>query len=512
MRSLERFLQIDYNCVMMYRICFSISAILLLLTLACKKDVLINDSASTITFSADTITFDTIITTLGSITRIFKVYNPHNSEINISSIYLAGGSSSDFRLNIDGVKATEVKNIRIPKKDSLFIFVEVTLDPVNQNLPLIVKDSVVFITNGKEQDVKLIAFGQDVHLIDGEIIETETWINDKPYFIYNSMGVDSNSILTIEEGVRVYLHNRSSIIVWGQINVKGTLENPVIFEGSRFDQGHRRSAGRWSSIILLPGSTGNKIENAVIKNPTTGIQVGHYFYDGITPELIIKNTIIQNSVAFGIIALNADIRAYNTIITDCGISAVALTMGGRYNFYHCTISNHGAYDGIKNEYKDREGPSVIITNYFDYVTADSTYNTITKYNTHDLIEANFINSVITGERYSESEIVVKEYEKEKFGFNFKFDHCIIKKVMDSVPEKYPGYFSCCIDTVYAGFINDDLRNGDHDFRPDTLSPVKDAGDPSVFATHSFLRYDIYGNRRDDDNAPDLGAIERKEDE
>ena len=513
MRSLERFLQIDYICDMMNRIYLSMLAALLFLTFACKKDVLITDSAATITLSADTITFDTIFTTIGSVTRVFKVYNPHNSEIEISSIYLAGGNSSNFRINVDGVKATEVKNVRIPKKDSLYVFVEVTLDPLNQNLPLIVKDSVVFITNGNEQDVKLIAFGQDVHLINAEMIETETWINDKPYLIYDWMGIDSNNVLTIEEGVKIYLHNYSNIIVWGQINVQGTRENPVIFEGDRFDQGYDRSAGRWSSIIILPGSTGNVIDYAIIKNPTVGIQVGHYYYEGTTPELEIKNTVIQNAAAFGIYALNADILAYNTIIADCDVSAVALTMGGKYNFYHCTISNQGAFYWAAGEgfYRGRSGPSVILTNYFDYVTADSTYNVITKYNTNDLIEANFVNSIITGTKYTKNEVFAKEYEEEKFDFNFKFDHCIVKDVVDSVLEQYPGSFTNWMDSVYARFVNDSLLNGDYDFMLDTLSPAKDAGDPSVFATHPFLRYDFNGNRRDDDDAPDLGAMERKED-
>ena len=193
--------------------------LLLYFSFSCRKDnFIISDSAS-LSFSIDTVTFDTIFTQIGSTTKNFRVYNPHNQAIRISNIYLAGGQNSYFRINIDGDISSSVNNIEIPSKDSLYIFVEVTIDPFGANNPMIVKDSIVFMTNGNYQDIKLIAFGQDIHLINGEIIETQDWIADKPYLIYNSMAIDSGHILTISEGTKVYLHDRSSLIVWVQLIV-----------------------------------------------------------------------------------------------------------------------------------------------------------------------------------------------------------------------------------------------------------------------------------------------------
>jgi hypothetical protein len=54
------------------------------------------------------------------------------------------------------------------------------------------------LQNGNWQDIKLLAWGQDVHLINGEIITTTTWNNDKPYLVYNSMLVDTNQTLRID--------------------------------------------------------------------------------------------------------------------------------------------------------------------------------------------------------------------------------------------------------------------------------------------------------------------------
>ena len=105
----------------------------------------------------------------------------------------------------------------------------VTIDPLNENNPLLIKDSVVCMVNSNQQDVKLLAYGQDVHLFKGEIFETQTWINDKPYLIVNSAALDSNEMLTIEPGTQIFLTHNSSLIVWGKIQAFGTYENPIIF-------------------------------------------------------------------------------------------------------------------------------------------------------------------------------------------------------------------------------------------------------------------------------------------
>ena len=110
---------------------------LCLLTLfACKKDNFTLSNSDTISFSTDTLFFDTVFTTIGSSTRKFKIYNTHNNKIKISKLKLAGGSSSIFRLNVNGVPGTEFKNIEIRAKDSMWVYADVTINPGNTNIPL----------------------------------------------------------------------------------------------------------------------------------------------------------------------------------------------------------------------------------------------------------------------------------------------------------------------------------------------------------------------------------------
>ena len=163
--------------------------LIFLIVFSCRETEQFTDSpTATLTFSTDTVQFDTVFTTIGSATLQFRFYNPNNKAVK-TTIALAGGSGSYYRLNIDGQSVREINDYEIMPNDSAYIFVEVNVDPDRDEM--VEKDSVIFITNGNHQDIKLIAFGQDVHLINGEVIETDTWTNEKPYLIYNSMLVDS---------------------------------------------------------------------------------------------------------------------------------------------------------------------------------------------------------------------------------------------------------------------------------------------------------------------------------
>ena len=121
-----------------------------------------NDQSATLHFSNDTIAFDTVFASIGSITKTLTVYNRNNFDVK-SNIALLGNSAAHFRMNIDGVAGNSQKNIEIPAKDSIFIFLEVTIDPSLNTTPYILSDSLVFTTGTKKQDVDIVAWGQDAH-------------------------------------------------------------------------------------------------------------------------------------------------------------------------------------------------------------------------------------------------------------------------------------------------------------------------------------------------------------
>lgn len=89
-----------------------LSALTFLLTF-CREDDLTTNPSDKLSFSADTLGFDTVFTTVGSTTQGFLIFNSHKNRINISSARLAGGSSSPFRMNIDGMSGKELSNINV---------------------------------------------------------------------------------------------------------------------------------------------------------------------------------------------------------------------------------------------------------------------------------------------------------------------------------------------------------------------------------------------------------------
>jgi hypothetical protein len=159
---------------------------------SCKKDVINTDSNFNLEFSVDTVYFDTVFVTLGSTTQRFKVYNNSNQRVNISSIRLAGGANSFFRMNVDGIPGTAISDLEIGANDSIFVFAEVTVDPNNEANPFVIEDSILFETNGNQQKVKLLAYGRNADfyrptefptngLPPYSVLECGTvWTNEKP--------------------------------------------------------------------------------------------------------------------------------------------------------------------------------------------------------------------------------------------------------------------------------------------------------------------------------------------
>ena len=378
--------------------------ILLFLFYSCKKDIINSSDNITLNFSTDTIMFDTIFASIGSITKTLTVYNLNNSDI-ITNIGIKGISAANFRMNINGIPGNNQSNIQIPAYDSIFIFIEVTINPTENNTPYILTDSLVFKTGNIKQDVDLIAWGQDAHfhvantigeIIDGDdtikypyhLIDcSQPWINDKPHVIYGYAVINPDQTLTIEQGCNIFLHKNSGILVGnpfsnklgGSIKVQGTLGNEVTFQGDRLEPWYKDRAGQWDRIWLMPGSINNEIDYAIIKNGNIGIHIDTVCNNN--PTLKINNTIIDNMSGIGLLGQGAEIKGNNLLITRCGQYSLACNIGGSYEFTHSTFANYWDQGG-------RNTPSILINNYYE--GADGNIYV------RDLNKANFNNCIIDG--------------------------------------------------------------------------------------------------------------------
>ena len=451
----------------------------------------IEDREARLEFTIDTLFFDTVFTTVGTVTEAFKVKNPHNQFIRIDDISLAGGALSVFRINVDGESGLRFSDLQIAPHDSMFVFVEATLDPNGSDDILRIQDSIVFQANGNIQDIDLVAWGQDVHMIGGLVLDqSTTWPAGKPYLIIDFLYVDSLASLIIDAGVKVYLHKDAMIYVDGSLKVNGTREEPVWFGGDRLEEFYEHIPGQWGLIYLSESSHSNRISYAEIHNGTIGVLISSSPESGLMPDLEISNTIINRMSSSGIYALNASVSGTNLVVGDCGGSSVALNYGGDYSFTHCTFANYWP-----NGFSNRQLPALLLTDYFG--TYDDDGNLLV-YTGGVFENASFRNSIIYGSQAME--LLIESYDGLKL--NYLFDHCLTRIHKDSV--RY------LRDPLFTNIINNENPLFDSIpifYELDTLSPAIDAGWPS----HAVeLPFDLNGNNRLDDGAPDLGAFERIE--
>jgi hypothetical protein len=387
-------------------------------------------------FSKDTVFLDTIFSNIGSATYNLKVYNRGNQDITIPTIVLEKGLSSNYRLNVDGIPGKDFQNIDILAKDSIFVFVETTVDISSISDPLYT-DKILFDNGTNQQEVELVTLVQDANFIypdrdpftmtvnslildgettsiNGRFLTTEELIftNTKPTVIYGYAAVPENSTLTVTAGAKVYFHNNSGLIIdrGASLKVNGSLNEKVVFEGDRLENTFSNIPGQWGTIWLRAGSKENEINNAQIKNGIIGILVDS-ISSNTTPTLIVKNSEITNHSNFGLYGRETSIVGENLVIGNAGEASLACTIGGNYNFTHSTFANYWT-NGI------RSLQTVYINNFYTY--NNSSGQEITE--TRDLVAANFTNCIIDGN----NNIEFLPDRVEGSIFNFKVSNTLIK--------------------------------------------------------------------------------------
>jgi hypothetical protein len=454
---------------------------MLILVFSCRKQEKI-DSGSNIklTFSTDTVFFDTVFTTIGSVTQRLMVHNNNASRIMISSIRLGGGSNSVFNLNIDGTPATSVSNVEIAAHDSLYIFVRVTVNPNNKNNPLIVTDSILFNTNGNLQKVALVAWGQDAYFYKSKkLTGSVTWDSIKPHVIYGYLRVDTNASLTISAGTKLYFHKSAYLAVsdLATLTVNGELAHPVRFLGDRLDSYYKDLPGQWDGIYLEKGSRNNKITYAIIKNGNFGVSIDSAVNSQTMLE--IDNTIIENMIDDDIYAYATNVSSYNCVLGDCGAASLALDFGGSYEFDQMTIGNYWSNSV-------RLDSALYLSNF--------TIDTIGRKHYNALTQANFGNIIVYGSQDDEL-----SFDKDNsVAFNFVFDHCLLKTLKNTTDATH---YKSCIINKDPGFV-DPLN---FNYQIDSISPAIGKGDPSVGIQFSGINFDIKGIFRG--SQPDIGAYQ-----
>lgn len=454
----------------------------LILIFSCRKESFITSPDARVTITSDTLKYDTVFVTTGSVSQIFKIINENNQKLRITSLNLMGGNNSAYKINADGIIGPEINDLEIEAKDSLYVFVQVNIDPTTNNLPFIVRDSIQISYNGKNRFVQLEAWGQNAHFFRDKVVATnETWNNDLPYVILGSLLIDNNVSLTINKGCRIYVHAGAPIIVEGTLLVNGLKDTAdrVYFQGDRLDEPYKDFPASWPGIFFLANSKDNVLNYAVIKNSYQAIGVQDPSPNA-NPKVTLNECIIDNSYDAGIIAINSSINARNCLITNCGRN-IFLVKGGDYQFIHCTVAS------FSNAFILHRDPVLLVSNFITMNNVPVSAN----------LNALFRNCIFWGDGgLVEDEVVVAKNGNTTFNVNF--DHNLWK--VQNTPANIIS--NQIINNQNPAFDSIDHSKRYYDFRLKSSSPAINKG------INTSITTDLDGNPRAV-GLPDLGCFERQ---
>lgn len=452
--------------------------LLLLLLSACTKDGFLNIPDARIRVSADTLRFDTVFTSAGSTYRSFQLANDYDQPIRLRVISLDGGPQSPFKLNVNGRTGTRFENLIIEKKDSLYGWIQVNIDPNAINQPFVVRDSLLIEFNGKTQKIQLEAWGRNAHFIrNGRISQTQTWTNDKPYVILGGLTIEPNTTLTLSPGIELYMHADAPILVKGSLQSLGEAENTrrIRIQGDRLDDPYRTFPAAWPGIYFQPGSSNNLFRFTSIKQAYQAVVV-EQGANSVPPVLRLEQCEIDNAYDAGLIGVNASIVAENCLISNCGQNAV-LIGGGNYQFIHCTMVSYA------NRYIDHQKPVLTVTNFSGTLS--------------NPLQAQFTNCIFWGEGGTVTDEVLLA-KNPSAPYQVNFSHVLWK--MQSAPSL--ATTNQIINNQSPGFDSIQASSSIYNFRLRTGAPALNAGAATP------LLVDLDGKPRSV-GAPDLGCYEKQ---
>ena len=401
-----------------------------------------------LTFSCDSIRFDTVITGMVSSTRTLVAFNHADEGLRGIRVSLRDGVQSRFRVNVDGQFLNEGagQDFEVRRRDSLVIRAEVSLPEVGDTVIRHYEDRLVFtLENGRQQEVVLQADGMDVRILRGRVVGTDERLSPgMPYLVYDSLVVMQGATLTLDPGTVMLFHDGVSLDVYGTLRAQGTQERPVVLRGDRMDRlvpdvPYDNTPDRWGGVILEGGSRNNVLEYCDIHSGHFGVTCfGGDSIDADCPMLVMRNSIIHNVGWTGLVLGQVRADVIGSQISNCLGQCVSI-QGGDVRMIHCTIAQFYPFSADRQE-------ALYLSN------VDGEGNFIPLYRAH------FLNCVITG--YADDVIMGNLAPETDTHWDYLFDGCLLRTVESDDKDRFR-------DVVYDSADLEPVNYHDHFVRFDT---------------------------------------------
>lgn len=428
--------------------------------ISCREEQVSDDPTLRLTFSCDTLRFDTVFTAQGSATAQLMVYNRNRNAVVIDGVQLKENKA--FRVNVDGEPELDrLTHLQLNGGDSLFVFVRVEIDPNAETNPMLVCDQLCFhLRSGNTQEVQLEAYGQNVQRIGKKgctFVQNFTFTNTLPYLIFDTLVV--NGKLTMQAGARVYMHNNACLFAQGDIDAQGTLEAPIVFSGDRLDNlfdsvPYRFASGSWNGIYVVSDKAQTyELHYVDILSGNVGLYCAGTGTSTLS-RLTMDGCRIHNHAMYGLVLLNVDAEVTNTEISNCASYCVYCS-GGKHSFIHSTIASYFGYTNIRIQSVGKEDAAAVYIDNLDKAqphTATSFYNSIiTGYRSNQLVVATPL------DRYYEGAFVGNYLKTDTLPLPHAADNTYWQQT-DTMPVFRNDFYK------YKEYVY-------YDFRLDSLSPA-----------------------------------------
>ncbi|MDE6392388.1 MAG: hypothetical protein K2L59_03860 [Muribaculaceae bacterium] len=445
---------------------------------SCIDDAMTTSSSDVLSFSRDTVDFDTVFTDLGTPTARLIVFNRASKGLEISSIKFRDPDTK-FRFNVDGVSGVEFHDVEIRGRDSIYVFIECFIPETQGASPGLVADDLEFVTNGVTQTVRVEAYGQNVTRLRNVRLTSDTRLTaDRPYVVFDSLTVGKGVTLTVDPGAQLLFHDGASLVVEGRIEAVGQPGKMIDMRGDRLDNvlpdvKYDILPGQWKGVRIADGSYGNRIEYVDMRSTLTGLTVDSCA-DISQTRLTLLNSWLHNSSGNVLTSRYSKVNAYGCCFSEAGGSVVSLA-GGDHEFLQCTIANNHLYS--------ISGPLLELLHVLPEDIDE---------NGAPLMRARFSNSIIYG-------LMADLNIGDLTGSDVMFRYVSL----GSEGSDDDNFINCLWDTdpLFRTVRQDYVFN----YRLQEDSPVRSAGDPALVTPE--VMYDMDGADRLGYGAPSLGAYQ-----
>ena len=318
---------------MIRRLFFFLLIIAVVFSACTDNDSFSSSTGDRLTFSEDTISFDTLFSTVPSATQTFWIHNESGDGIRIRTARLERSGQSGYRVNVDGTYLDPVgTDFEVRKGDSIRVFVEVTTHENHVDGPQLIEDNLLLtLESGVEQRVNLRTYSWDAQKLSGLVIRRDTVIESPVPVILYGKGIEvaENATLTLLN-TTLYFHDGAGINVNGQL-----VADSCVFRGDRLDRmfdylPYDRIPAQWEGIRINKTSQLNVLSNCEIRNAVDALVCD-------STELLLINTVIHNSGGVGLAATNSTVTLSYCQLTNSSGDCLSLS-GCEAVVDHCTLA------------------------------------------------------------------------------------------------------------------------------------------------------------------------------